>query len=128
MTSRAVPQPKGPYSTTYRVGEMLYLSGQGSIDPSSGEVIPGDIGQQTRNTLANVEALLHAHGFTVEDLAQVTCYLTDIDQWQAMNEAYSEYLGARARAVRTAVEVSRLPFGLALEMTCIAHRRTGDDL
>lgn len=118
-----VPKPKGPYSTTYRVGDVLYLSGQGSIDPATGSAVLGDIKDQTRRTLRNVETLLRSEGFRLEDLAQVTCYLADMDEWDAMNEAYADYLGDRSTPVRTAIEVSRLPFGLSVEMTCVAHRR-----
>lgn len=117
------PQPKGPYATTHRVDDVLYLSGQGSIDPATGSAVLADIGEQTRRTLENVETLLESEGFAIADLAQVTCYLTDIADWDAMNVAYADYLGDRARPVRTAVEVANLPFGLSIEMTCVAHRR-----
>lgn len=120
----AVPRPMGPYSTTYRAGDVLYLSGQGSVDPLTGDAVLGDIREQTRNTLENIERLLTAEGFAIDDLAQLTCYLTDIDEWPAMNEAYSAALDGRARPVRTAVQVAALPFGLSLEITAVAHRRS----
>lgn len=78
------PRPQGPYATTYRAGDVLYLSGQGSIEPSSGKVVPGDIQAQTLQTLQNVEALLVSHGFALDDLAQLTCYLVDIDEWAGL--------------------------------------------
>lgn len=116
------PKSKGPYATTYHAGDVLYLSGQGSIDPLSGEVVIGDLRSQTLQTLANIEALLVTHGFELGDLAQLTCYLVDIDEWSAMNEAFSAYLGGRARPVRSTVEVSALPFGLRVEIAGVAHR------
>lgn len=122
-TAVTTPMPKGPYATTYRSADVLYLSGQGSIDPATGEAVLDGIREQTLRTLGNVEALLNSEGFRLEDLAQVTCYLQDIDDWQAMNEAYAQYMGERARPVRTAVEVARLPFGLAVEITAVAHRK-----
>ena len=127
-TATLVPQPKGPYATTRRVGDVLYLSGQGSIDVTTGEPVLDDIRSQTRRTLENIEALLESEGFELGDLAQITCYLTDMDEWPAMNEAYAAYLTNRAKPVRTAVQVSRLPFGISLEMACVAHREraTGD--
>lgn len=123
--SSTVPQPKGPYSTTYQAGDVLYLSGQGSIDPATGEVIPGDVEAQTTQTLVNIEALLVSAGFMLADLAQVTVYLTDIEEWGNMNTAYAAYLDGKAHPVRTAVQVADLPFGLQIEMTCIAHRAGG---
>lgn len=124
--STTVPRPKGPYATTYRAGDVLYLSGQGSIDPATGDVLLGDIREQTRHTLTNIEALLASEGFEIGDLAQLTCYLTDMADWPAMNEAYAEALSGRAHPVRTAVEVAALPFGLSIEVTAIAHRRRGE--
>lgn len=117
-----VPQPKGPYSTTRKVDNVLYLSGQGSIDVATGDAVLDDIRSQTRRTLENIEALLTAEGFDISELAQITCYLTDIADWPAMNEAYAEYLGDRAHPVRTAVQVAALPFGISVEMACTAHR------
>jgi 2-iminobutanoate/2-iminopropanoate deaminase len=117
------PKPKGPYASTYRVGDVLYLSGQGSIEPGTGNVVAGDVQVQTTQTLTNIEALLRSEGFDVGDLAQLTCYLVDIDEWSAMNEAYAAYLGERAHPVRTAVEVAALPFGLRIEITAVAHKK-----
>lgn len=124
--STTVPRAKGPYATTYRAGDVLYLSGQGSIDPATGDTLLGDIREQTRRTLANIEALVASEGFEIADLAQLTCYLTDMSDWPAMNEAYAEVLGDRAHPVRTAVEVAALPFGLSIEVTAIAHRRRAE--
>ena len=112
----------GPYSTSMRAGPMLYLSGQGAIDPATGEATPGDIEAETRQTLANVERLLRTEGFSFTDLVQVTCYLTDLREWPRMNEAYADVLGEDARPTRTAVGVAELPFGLRIEMTCVAYR------
>ena len=117
------PKPKGPYATTHRVGNALYLSGQGSIDPSTGDVIPGDVHAQTTQTLTNIEALLQSEGFNVGDLAQLTCYLVDIEEWGAMNLAYANYLGERANPVRTTVGVAALPFGIRIEITAVAHKK-----
>lgn len=115
------PQAKGPYRTTRRVGDVLYLAGQGATDPETGEAFLGDIPTQTRMTLRNIEALLAAEGFTLDDLVQITCYLTDMNDWPVMNEAYAEYFNGRELPTRTAVGVASLPFGLNVEMTGIAH-------
>lgn len=113
---------KGPYSTVVGAGPFVFLSGQGGIDPSTGEKVPGGIRAETTTTLRNIDNLLRDAGLTLDDLVSVTCYLTSIDDWPAMNEAYAEVLGETARPVRTAVEVSRLPFGLCIEMTAMAYR------
>lgn len=118
------PAPKGPYSTTRRIGDVLYLSGQGSIEPTTGVAVLDDIRSQTERTLVNIRALLRSEGFDLDDLVQVTCYLTDIHEWASMNAAYADFFKGGATPVRTAVEVSGLPFGLSIEMSCVAHRQS----
>lgn len=117
-----LPQPKGPYSSTLRAGGFLFVAGQGGLDTVTGSVVVGGIEAQTRQTLINVEHLLHSEGYGLEDLVQVTCYMTNLDEWPRMNQAYSEMFGERSRPTRTAVEVANLPFDLALEVTCVAYR------
>lgn len=118
----AGPRAMGPYSTSRRVGDVLYLAGQGAMDPATGRPVLGDITVQTRLTLQNVQHLLAAEGFGLGDLVAVTCYLTDLSEWDAMNDAYAEVLAGHRHPTRTAVGVTSLPFGLSVEMTCIAHR------
>ena len=121
-SSRTPPQAMGPYSTTRRVGDVLYLSGQSATDPATGAAMPGDIPAQTERTLRNMHALLESEGFVLADLVQVICYLTDMDDWPQMNTAYAAYFGDGPLPTRTAVGVASLPFGLNVEMTAIAHR------
>ncbi|ANN21663.1 hypothetical protein SD37_09420 [Amycolatopsis orientalis] len=109
----------GPYSTAIRSNGFVHLSGQGGLDPATGERVPGGIQAETMQTVANIEALLGRAGLSLMDLVSVTCYLVDLGEWEMMNRAYSTALGD-ARPVRTAVGVSALPFGLRLEMTAIA--------
>lgn len=117
-----LPAAMGPYATTVRAGGFLYLSGQGGLDPETGE--PGEIGiaAETRQTLENMSRLLQADGYDLRDLVQVTCYLTDLSEWARMNDAYAEFFPEGPRPTRTAVGVRELPFGLTLEMTAVAYR------
>ena len=122
--TKQAPRAAGPYSLTVQCsGEVLYLAGQSSTDPTTGEPVQGSAQEQTRRTLQNVEALLESAGYTLEDLAQVTCFLTDIEDWSSMNEAYVDYFDGRSFPARAAVAVSALPFGLDVEMVCVAQRR-----
>ncbi|MET0931536.1 MAG: RidA family protein [Aeromicrobium sp.] len=113
---------KGPYSTIVAAGDVVYLSGQGGIDPVTGHKVVGGITPETRQTIENIESLLASIGLHLSSLVTVTCYLADIDEWDEMNQAYAAAMGPDARPVRTAVEVSALPFGLAIEMTATAYR------
>lgn len=111
---------KGPYSTAVQAGGFVFLSGQGGLDPATGQPVAKGIEGETRQTLINIGDLLSEAGLGYEDLVQVTCYLTDIDDWPKLNTVYAEVLGEKSRPTRTAVGVSQLPFGLSVEMTAIA--------
>jgi 2-iminobutanoate/2-iminopropanoate deaminase len=127
MTSRAGKQildvglTGGPFSPAVIAGGVCYLSGQGGLDPATGEVVEGGIRPETHQTLRNVEAVLAAGGMTLSDVVTVTCYLVDIDEWPAMNEVYAaQFDDSRPYPARTAVAVAALPNGMRVEMTVIA--------
>lgn len=112
---------RGPYSTVVRAGAFVYLSGQGAIDPASGEAVVTDIETETALTIRNIASLLERAGLTTADLVQMTCYLTDLSEWERMNVVYAATLGPGIRPTRTAVGVQELPFGLRLEITAVAY-------
>ena len=111
---------RGAYSTVVEAGGFVFLSGQGGIVPESGVVVGPGIVEQTEQTVANIAELLGEAGLTLEDLVQVTCYLTDMDDWAEMDRVYSRAMNG-ARPTRTAVGVAALPFGLRVEITAVAH-------
>ncbi len=113
---------KGPYSTLIQAGDFVYLSGQGGIDPATDAIVEGGIKAETKQTFANIEALLKRAGLGLENLVQMTCFLADIDELGAMNEAYAEACGPGVSPVRTSVAVAALPFGLRVEMSAVAYR------
>lgn len=113
------PESLGPYSDAIRSGDRIYVSGKGPADPETGE-IPNDIGDQTMSVLQNIETILEAAGTTSDAIVNVTVYLTDMDDYEAVNEAYREYLSEPYPA-RTCVEVSRLPAPIGVEITVIAE-------
>lgn len=121
----ASPGSKGPYSTTLRAGGFLFLAGQGALDPVSGLPDTSSLDAEVRLTLRNIELLLLSEGYTLDDLVQVVCYLTDLEDWAQMNEIYADVLGPDIRPTRTAVGVTSLPFGLSVEMTCVAYQGDG---
>lgn len=85
------PPPKGPYSPALRAGPFVYVSGQVPRDPASGELVGNEIATQTRQVLSNVQRLLEQAGASLKDVISVTVYLTDVDNWAAMNEVYKEF-------------------------------------
>lgn len=112
---------RGAYSTVMEAAGFVFLAGQGGIVPGSGAVAGPGIAEQTEQTVANIAELLGEAGLALEDLVQVTCYLTDMDDWAEMDRAYGRAMNG-ARPTRTAVGVAALPFGLRLEITAVAHR------
>lgn len=113
------PKPIGPYSQAIQAGEFLFLSGQIPIDPSTGEVIKGDVREQTRQVLENLKAILESQGLGMENVVKVTIFLKDLTRFNEVNEVYKTYFSTSAPA-RTTVEISRLPRDCELEMEAIA--------
>ena len=113
------PRNDNPYSQAVGAGDTLYVSGYGPVD-STGEEATGAVGTQTEQALENVEHTVEAAGGSLTDLVKVTVYLTDLDDYDAMNDAYGARFGATPPA-RVCVEVSRLPDDVAVEMDAIAY-------
>ena len=114
-----VPAPKGPYSPWVKAGGFIYVSGQGPVNPETGEVFLGDIAGQTRMTLDNVEAVLNDAGAALGDVIKTTVFLTDIANFGAMNEVYAGRFGA-VRPARTTVQAAALPLGISVEIEAVA--------
>ncbi|WP_136591269.1 RidA family protein [Salinigranum halophilum] len=113
------PQSIGPFSQAIEDGNRIYVSGQGPIDPASGERIEGDVAAQTARTLANVDAILQAAGCSLDDVVKTTVFVRDMDDYDAVNELYGEYFSEPYPA-RSAVEIVRLPVDIDVEVEAIA--------
>lgn len=116
------PTPAGPYSPGIAAGGFVFCSGQTGRDPQTGVLAPGGVADQTRQVLRNLEVVLQAAGLGLADVVKTTVFLTDMDDFDAMNEAYAAVFGGH-RPARTTVEVSRLPRGGLVEIECIALKR-----
>jgi 2-iminobutanoate/2-iminopropanoate deaminase len=115
----AMPGPTDlPFSGLVRVGSMLYLSGQLGTD-STGRLVPGGIGPETAQALANVRALLEAHGSSMDRVVKCTIMLADIGEWGAMNQEYVRHFPSR-RPARSAFGASGLALGARVEVECLA--------
>lgn len=117
-TDRA-PAPIGPYSQAVIANGLVFLAGQGGVDPATGQVAPGGVAGQTRQTLESIKQILAAAGCTLEDVVSTNVYLTDMADFQAMNQVYGECFSQEPPA-RTTVAVAALPGGIAVEITCTA--------
>jgi 2-iminobutanoate/2-iminopropanoate deaminase len=107
-----------PFSEAVRVGDMLYLSGQLGTD-STGRLVPGGIGPETRQALNNISAALTRHGSSLDRVVKCTVMLADIAEWAVMNEVYLTFFRSH-RPARSAFGTSGLALGARLELECMA--------
>lgn len=117
----SAPAAIGPYSQGVLVGDTLYCSGQIAIDPNSGSLIDGTIEQETERVLENLGGVLRAAGLDFENVVRCTVYLTDMKDYATVNEVYARYFSESPPA-REAVQVSGLPRGSRIEISCVAVR------
>ncbi|VTT86225.1 Endoribonuclease L-PSP [Halorubrum sp. DM2] len=113
------PDAIGPYSQGIIDDGQVYVSGQGPVDPQTGEVVSDDVTEQTERTLENVGAILEAAGTSLENVVHANVYVTDMDDYEAVNEVYAQYMSEPYPA-RAAMEVSRLPIKIAVEIEVVA--------
>jgi 2-iminobutanoate/2-iminopropanoate deaminase len=118
--TRNAPEPIGPFSQAVKAqGVFLFVSG--NIGIKNGELVQGGITEQTQQTLENIKAILDEAGYSFTDVVKATVFLKDMDNFAAMNEVYSRYVGDQKPA-RTAIEVARLPKDAIVEIEMIAVR------
>lgn len=113
------PPSIGPFSQALRDGGKIYVSGQGPVDPDSGEIIGDTIQEQTAATLENIEAVLAAAERSLDDVVKATVFVQDMANYDDINEVYADYMSAPYPA-RSAVEVADLPIDIGVEIEVIA--------
>ena len=120
ISTPEAPSAIGPYSQAIRAGDLLFVSGQIPIDPSTGKLIEDkSIKAQTRRVLENLVAIVGAAGGSVESVVQTTVFLRDMDDFAEMNAVYAEFFKS-APPSRSTVEAARLPRDVSVEIDCIA--------
>jgi 2-iminobutanoate/2-iminopropanoate deaminase len=115
------PQPSGPYSTVVRAGDFLFISGQGPVDPASGQMkAMFSIEEQTRLVLGNVRTILQGCGADLEHVVKCSVFLLDPKDFSAMNTVYAEVFGGNKPA-RTTVATGMVAEGMKIEIDCVAY-------
>lgn len=114
------PKAIGPYSQAIKVGNLVFASGQIPIDPSTGNFVEGGIKEQTRQSLTNAQAILKEAGTDLAHVVKTTVFLSDMDNFGAMNDVYAEFF-TQPYPARSAVAVKTLPKGALVEVECIAE-------
>ncbi len=115
------PKAIGPYSQAIQAGDLLFCSGQGPMDPQTGQMVEGDIAAKTRRVLDNLGALLAAAGYTWDEVVKTTVFLKDMGQFAAMNEAYAAYF-TKDPPARSTIQAARLPRDIDVEIELIAAK------
>jgi 2-iminobutanoate/2-iminopropanoate deaminase len=113
------PDAIGPYSQGIIDGGCVFVSGQGPVNPETGEIVSEDVSEQTAQTLQNIGAILDAAGTSLENVLQAKVYVTDMNNYEEVNEVYAEYM-TEPYPARAAMEVSRLPIEIEVEIEVIA--------
>jgi 2-iminobutanoate/2-iminopropanoate deaminase len=122
ISSPDAPAPIGPYSPAVAWENLVFISGQGPVDPKAGKKIEGDVTAQTRQVFANLDALLKAAGASRQTVLKVTVYLTNIGEFSAMNAVYKDFFAGSTFPARTTIQAAALPAGIDVEIDMIAYR------
>lgn len=119
INTKLAPAAIGPYSQAIRAGQFVFCSGQIPLDPTTGELVSGDVAGQTHRVLLNLKAVLEEAGTSLGRVVKTTVYLRDMNDFQEMNAAYAEYFKESPPA-RATVQVARLPKNVAVEIDAVA--------
>ena len=119
VSTDKAPGAIGPYSQAIKTGGMLFCSGQIPIDPATGEFVAGGVAEQTEQVFKNLTAVLEAGGSSLDGVVKTTVFLSDMNDFAAMNEVYAKYFDSNKPA-RATVQAARLPRDAKVEIECIA--------
>jgi len=117
------PETKGPYSPAMVFQNLVFVSGQGPVDPATGKFVRGDVLDEMKVAMENVKLILEAAGSSLKNVLKVTVYLANMDDFDRMNKLYREYFGPVFPA-RTTIQAGRLPFDIKIEIDVIAFTET----
>lgn len=118
IATENAPAALGPYSQAVSANNMLFISGQLPIDPATGKMVEGDIQKRTHQIMENIKAVAEEAGASLDQLIKTTIFLTDLGDFQKMNEAYGEWF-KEAPPARSTVQVAALPLGSDIEIESI---------
>ncbi len=122
QAQNSTPKPIAPYTPAVMANGTLYLSGQIPIAPETGVMVTGDITKATEQCMKNLGALLKENGMDYEDLVMVNIYMTNMDNYKAINEAYAPFFKNKKFPARAAIQIGRLPKDAEVEISGIAAK------
>ena len=122
VTAPGLPKALGPYSPGVVLGDLIFVSGQGAVDPKTGKLAGDDVESQTEQVFKNIQAILEAAGSGLDKIVRCGVFLTDMGEFPRMNAVYERMMSGN-RPVRTTVQAAALPMeGLKVEIDAIAYR------
>ena len=120
-TSNA-PKPIGPYNQAVISGDLMFISGQVAFDPNTDELVLGDIQSETKQVMENLKSILEEANLSFDNVVKTTIFLSDMNDFQQVNEVYGSYFSNDQAPARETVEVSRLPKDVNVEISMIAYK------
>ncbi len=123
ITTPNAPAPIGPYNQAVLSGNMLFISGQTPIDPSTGKLVQGDIKKETKQSMENLKAILTEAGMTFDHVVKSSIFVKDMNQFAEVNEVYGSYFDPKTAPARETVEVANLPMFVNVEISMIAAKQ-----
>lgn len=121
INTTAAPEPVGPYNQAVQAGGLLFCSGQIALDPATGQMVgDGDVEAETRQVLANLQAVLAAAGSSPARVVRTTVYLADLGDFARVNAIYADLFGRGVSPARACIQAAALPKGARVEIDCIA--------
>ncbi|WP_375748766.1 RidA family protein [Vibrio sp. HN007] len=123
VNTELAPKAIGPYSQGTSLADMVFTSGQLPLDPESMEIVSGGIKEQARQSLVNLKAVLEEAGASLDTVLKTCCFLSDMNDFVAFNEVYTDVFGTEGAPARSCVEVARLPKDVLVEVEAIAFTK-----
>jgi 2-iminobutanoate/2-iminopropanoate deaminase len=121
VATEAAPKAVGPYSQAVWAGDLLFCAGQIPLEPATGNMVPGGITEQATRVLENIRGLLQSQGLDFSNVVKSTVFLSDMNNFAAMNEVYARFFTKEPPA-RSTVQVARLPKDALVEIEVVATR------
>jgi 2-iminobutanoate/2-iminopropanoate deaminase len=120
ITTKNAPAPIGPYNQATLAGETLYISGQIALNPNTNKLVLNSIEEETKQVMENLKAILNEVNLTFENVVKSTIFISDMNNFAAINQVYGNYFNAETAPARETVEVAQLPKSVNVEISMIA--------
>ncbi|MDX1829091.1 MAG: Rid family detoxifying hydrolase [Lutibacter sp.] len=120
ITTKKAPAPIGPYNQATLAGETLYISGQIALNPNTNKLVLNSIEEETKQVMENLKAILNEVNLTFENVVKSTIFISDMNNFAAINQVYGNYFNTETAPARETVEVAQLPKSVNVEISMIA--------